>query len=321
MLSGILTRWCWINVVRVLFMGTPEYARVILEGLHREAPVELRVVTKPDMPVGRRRIITPSPVAAYALAHQLPLDRPARVADAAAGWREWQPDLIITAAYGKILPAPVLDLPRWGAYNLHASLLPRWRGANPIAWAILAGDRETGVSLMAMETGIDTGPIVATRTVAMGPDETLGGLTAKLANEARDLVLERLADLCPPDRGRFWPQPKDGVTYAPKFDAKAAAIDWTRPASEIERQVRGMNPEPGAYTTGLGVRIKVLQAIAVEDETLLAAGEVRTVGDAWQVGTGRGLLRIIRIQPAGRTGMTPGDWMRGRRDPGRVVLQ
>ncbi len=298
-------------MARILFMGTPDYARRILEAIQSDRD-EFLVVTKPDMPVGRHRRLTPSPVAEWSGSHGLPVLKPGRLKDARADWESFQPDWILTAAFGRILPRWALELPRYGAYNLHASLLPRWRGPNPIAWAIRSGDAVTGVTLMRMDEGVDTGPVVSQVELALGPHETTGHMTTRLADAAADLWLRAAAAAV----GRLpeVPQPSEGVTHAPKFDPAESRLDWNLPAERIDAWVRSMTPEPGAYTMLGSERIKILQTsvsgVAVGDPP----GTARLEGTEWRVASGgtKSVL-VSAIQPAGRRPMAPADFARGRR--------
>lgn len=298
-------------MARIIFMGTPDYARRILEKIWN-AQDDWLIVTKPDMPVGRHRQMTPSSVGSWALGHGVELMRPHRLKDAREAWAAFLPDWILTAAFGRILPEWALNLPRFGAYNLHASLLPRWRGPNPIAWAIRANDPETGVTLMRMDSGIDTGPIIAQAKVPIESVDTTPQLTDKLADVAAALWMDaagRRRLMRFPER----PQGEAGVSYAPKFESDAGHLDWSEAADVLDAWVRSMTPEPGAYTTWHEQRIKVLEAKV--DAVALAGPPGRAVlkGNEWRVAAGRGALSIARIQPAGRRPMTPGDFVRGRR--------
>lgn len=305
-------------MARLLFFGTPDYARIILQGLLQRPDLVIRVVTKPDTPQGRRLKLAPSPVAQLALASGLHMDRPEKLPQCREAWREFAPDLIVTAAFGKILRPWLLQLPARGAFNLHASLLPRWRGPNPIAWAIRAGDQSTGVTLMAMDEGVDTGAVAAWAAVPIAPSATLGSLTEELAQAARALALENLDQML---AGRLALSPQSGVgaTYAGKFDAGDARIAWTAPAREIDRLVHSMSPDPGAYTLCCGVRIKITDSAYDEGEQ--TPGSVTVAGNAWRVGTARGVLVVQKIKPAGRKEMTPGDFMRGLHARGEVVCE
>ncbi len=299
-------------------MGTPEYARIILEGLMALGNLNIRVVTKPDTPQGRHLRLTPSPAAQAAEMAGLEVDKPVRLLDFKDAWVKWEPDLIITAAYGKILRPWLLNLPRYGTYNLHASLLPRWRGPNPIAWAIREGDTITGVTLMKVDEGVDTGDIVATRSVPILPNVTAGDLTQILAREARDLLIEYLDRLFSGKIALLPQDPKQAV-YAGKFDAGDSHIRWNQPAQVIDRLVRSMTPEPGAYTICHGVRVKVVQSAYDKGEQPVGWAELN--GNDWHVGTTDGVVVVKRIKPAGKKEMTPGDFQRGLRTLGRVVCE
>ncbi|AUW94473.1 methionyl-tRNA formyltransferase [Sulfobacillus thermotolerans] len=307
-----------MNGPRILFFGTPHYARIILLRLLQDPTWEVRVVTKPDVPQGRRLQMTPSPVAQAAKEAGVQIDKPAVLKEFRQAWEDFAPDLIITAAYGKILRPWLLELPRRGAFNLHASILPRWRGPNPIAWAIRAGDRVTGVTLMAMDEGVDTGPVVGMSEVTIGDNATTGSLTQELAKAAGELLVQSLGQLMDNTAVRT-PQPEAGITYAPKFDPHDARIDWTRPAIEIHRLVRSMTPDPGAYTVCCQTRIKITECAYDEGEQM--RGRARLYGNAWKIGTGNGVLTVTKIRPAGRKDMTPGDFIRGQHISGEVVCE
>jgi methionyl-tRNA formyltransferase len=307
-------------MARILFMGTPEYARIILEGMVALDRDEIRVVTKPDAPSGRMRRLTPSPVAGWASGHGLCVDKPVRLKDFAEAWKAFDPDWIVTAAYGRILPSWLLALPKYGAYNFHASVLPRWRGPNPIAWAIRAQDPVTGVTLMEMDRGIDTGPIVKTAALVIGPRETLESLSEKLARLAVQVWKDAV---CATPSGKFdaVPQPDVGATYAPKFVPDAGRIDWRASADQIDAVIRSVTPEPRAYTYWQAMRINIVEARVGDDADRELPGVARLDGEAWTVGTGSGTLVVTKIQPEGRRPMTPGAFVRGRDgQPQRVVL-
>lgn len=307
-------------MARIVYMGTPEYARWILERIWSNAH-DFLVVTKPDRPMGRHRRMTPTPVAEWATARGMVVLRPEKLGDVRESFTSFDPDYIVSAAFGRILRPWLLDMPRWGSYNLHASLLPRWRGANPIAWAIRAGDVVTGITLMRMDSGIDTGPIVAQSIVPIEDDDTTGTLTQKLADRAASLWIETLSALGP-GVFRSSPQPVGGVTMAPKFDSGAGHIDWQLSAREIHNQVRSMSPEPGLFIDCNGVRIKLWQTAADSLGHLVRPGVAILDGNDWVVGCGQGLLRILTIQPVSRRSMTPGDYVRGLRSVSREwVLQ
>ncbi len=299
-------------------MGTPEYARVILDGLLSRSDLTIRVVTKQDTPQGRHMRLTPSPVAQRATEVGLVVDKPDQLVAYKEAWLKWAPDLIITAAYGKILRPWVLTLPQQGAFNLHASLLPRWRGPNPIAWAIRAGDTITGVTLMRMDQGVDTGDIVAQRSLDITNEMTMGQLTDLLALLARDLLLEHLDGLLS-GRAKQTPQDDSQATYAGKFAPEDSRINWHQPAIAIDRLIRSMSPEPGAYTMCQGIRVKILESAYDKGTQPIATAEL--VGNNWHIGTADGVVIIKRIKPAGRKDMTPGDFQRGLHVVGKVVCQ
>ncbi len=304
---------------RIVFMGTPEYARRILE-LIAFPPHTFLVVTKPDMPLGRHRRVTPSAVAEWALTQGMDVLRPDRMRDVSEVIRAFQPDYIITAAFGRILRPWLLDAPRFGAYNLHASLLPRWRGPNPVAWAIREGDPVSGVTLMAMDAGIDTGPIVAHASVAIAPDDNTATLTQRMADLGATLwrdTIQRFPQHIFPSN----PQSQQGVTQAPKFLASEGHIDWGRDAERIDAHIRAMTPEPGTYAMLDGQRLKVLRAQTVSSQTLEHPGRIHSDGGDWLIACGQGVLRISAIQPAGRGIMTPAAYQRGHRGPSEWMLR
>jgi methionyl-tRNA formyltransferase len=252
--------------VRVAFAGTPDFAVPTLRALMRSSHELVGVLTQPDRPSGRGRVLTRSPVKA-AVDPSIPVAQPAtlRSPEGHAPLVSWNPDILVVVAYGLILPQAVLEIPRLGCVNVHASLLPRWRGAAPIERALLAGDETTGVTIMQMDAGLDTGPILLQRPVAIGPLETGPSLRARLAEEGAPLLLQALEGLADGSL-RPRPQPAEGVTYARKLEKREAPIDWSRPAVEVERQVRALQPWPVAETalsdprTGVADRLLVYAA-------------------------------------------------------------
>jgi methionyl-tRNA formyltransferase len=297
-------------------MGTPEFALPTLESLCANYPV-VGVVTQPDRPAGRGRRLESPPVKQLALAEGIPVYQPKRLRnlEAVEKVRSWSPDLIIVAAFGQILPGSVLEIPRFGVLNIHPSLLPRWRGAAPIQAAILAGDAVTGVTVMKMDEGLDTGPIVAQSEVPIGPMETAGELEERLAQLGAELLIEVLpayleGELQPQ------PQPEEGVTVVRRFPKSAAELEWERPAAELARRVRAFAPQPGAYTTWDGRRLKVLQARALAPtETPAAEPGVTFVWEEMPaVVTGEGGLLLLHLQMAGKRPMSGDAFLRGRRE-------
>lgn len=248
-------------MTRLVFMGTPEFAVPSLEALVAAGYDIVGVLTKPDQPAGRGQRLEESPVKRVARAHGLPVYQPhtLRSAEAQALLAALAPDVIVVAAYGLILPQAVLDLPRFGCVNVHGSLLPRHRGAAPVAAAILAGDAQTGVTIMLMDAGVDTGPILSTAAIPIAADETTGGLTTKLADLGARLLVATLPRWL---AGEIAPQsqPETGATFALRITKEEGEIRWTEPAWLIERRVRAYHPWPGAYTTWHGQMLKVLRA-------------------------------------------------------------
>lgn len=293
--------------MRIVFMGTPEFAVPALVALVEAGHEVIAAYTQPPRPGGRRgRELTPSPVHREAEVRGIEVRHPAslRSAEEQAAFAALEADIAVVAAYGLILPQAVLDAPRLGCLNIHASILPRWRGAAPIQRAILAGDPTTGITIMQMEAGLDTGPMLATlRTVIDA--KTAGELTAELAERGAQLLVGTLRDLAV---HRAVKQPEDGVTYAKKIDKAEARIDWTAPAEQVERQVRAFAPAPGAFFELDGERYKVLAAEVVE-----GSGEAgTTLDDALTVACSDGALRITSIQRAGKPVMATADLLRGK---------
>ncbi len=290
--------------MRVAFAGTPEFALPALEALLKSHTV-VGVLTQPDRPSGRGRHLSASPVKTLAEAHHLPLLQPASLREEAphAELAAWKPDVLVVVAYGLILPAAVLGLPRLGCLNIHASLLPRWRGAAPVQRAILAGDPVTGVTIMQMDEGLDTGPILLKREIDIGAEDTGGSLHAALAALGAAALLTALDGLGSGTL-KAQPQPREGVTYAAKIDKAEARIDWSRDAASIERQVRAFDPWPIAETSLDGERLRIHSAanVMVKDAKSSDIGSIVSVRDGIMlVQCGKGLLGVRKIQkPGGR---------------------
>jgi methionyl-tRNA formyltransferase len=309
--------------IRVILMGTPKFALPTLHALIAHYEV-VGVVTQPDRPVGRGRTPQPPPIKTAALAHEIPIFQPQtlRRAESVSHLRQWSPDVIVTAAIGLILPAEVLALPTFGTLNVHASLLPRWRGAAPIQAAILAGDSETGVTIMMTDVGLDTGPILSQRAIPIRPREQADSLHDKLATLGAELLLETLPRWLSSEIEPT-PQPEDGVTIAPMIDKEDGLIHWDRPAEAIDRQVRAYHPWPGAYTFWHNQRLKVIEVFPVTTQIGDArATWERPPGTAIQLDTevavitGEGLLRLDQLQLAGKRALSGAEFVRGR--PGFV---
>lgn len=309
----------YLIVARVVFMGTPEFAVPSLAALLGAGYDVAAVYTRQDQPAGRGQRLEVSPVKAYALAHGLDVHQPhtLRAPEAQAELAGLAPDVIVVAAYGLILPQAVLDLPRFGCVNVHGSRLPRHRGAAPIAAAILAGDFEAGISIMLMDAGIDTGPVLDTAAIPIAPDDTTGSLTDKLAHLGAELLVATLPRYLAGEIAAQ-PQPHDAATYAPRIEKEAGAIDWRTAAVQIERQVRAYQPWPTAYTDWNGQRLKILKvwaAAAELDVDLPApAGTVISAarGSAGVV-TGDGVLWLDEVQLAGKRPMPMSAFLAGAR--------
>ena len=292
--------------MRVIFMGTPDFSVPVLDALV-EADHEIAAVyCQPPRPAGRGQKERPTPVHARALELSLEVRHPTSLksAEEQAAFAALEADIAVVVAYGLILPQAVLDAPRKGCLNIHASLLPYWRGAAPIHRAILSGDAETGVCIMQMEAGLDTGPVLLRAATPIGPEETTGELHDRLpALGAHTIVeaLERLDTLTPE------PQAEEGVTYAAKIDKAEAAIDWTRPAPDLIRQINGLSPFPGAWVTWNGERLKLLAARAASGQG--TSGTV--LDDALTVACGTGALQLTRLQRAGKAAQAAADFLRG----------
>lgn len=291
--------------MRIIYMGTPDFAVPALEALAKAEHTIVAVYSQPPRPAGRGKSLTPSPVQQQAEAMGIEVRVPVSLKDEAvqAEFAALDADVAVVAAYGLILPRAVLDAPRHGCMNIHASLLPRWRGAAPIQRAILSGDNVTGVTIMDMEAGLDTGPMRA-KYVTKIEGKTAGALTAELAQAGAALMVEVLDDIAlhPP-----MAQPQEGVTYAAKIAKAEARIDFTRPAIQVERQVRGFNPFPGAFFEYGGERFRILAAqIEHEDGP---PGEM--LDDALLIGCGHGAIRPTLIQRAGKAAMPPDEMLRG----------
>ncbi len=302
--------------LRVVFMGTPEFAVPTLLQLLANPSVDVvGVVTRPDKPKGRSRKPVPSPVKVVALEHGIPIHQPRtlRKPEMQIPIREWHPDVVVVAAFGLILPKAILDLPPYGCLNVHASLLPRWRGAAPIAAAILAGDEMTGVTIMLMDEGVDTGPILAQREEPIHPDDTTATLGERLARLGADLLVETLPRWV---RGEIQPRPQNDAlaTYAPMLRKQDGWIDWTESAVVIERKVRAFQPWPTAMTLWRGKTLKILAARPHPDVSSDASpGTVIPWNSRAAVVTGEGVLELVRVQLAGKRPLEIEVFLRGAR--------
>jgi methionyl-tRNA formyltransferase len=300
--------------LRVAFAGTPEFALTAFKGVVGSRHPVVGVLTQPDRPKGRGRQLAASPVKIAALELGIPVSQPVTLKTEAdrADLASWRPDVLVVVAYGLILPRAALELPRLGCVNIHASLLPRWRGAAPIQRAILAGDAESGVSIMRMDVGLDTGPVFLEQKVAISPQDTGGSLHDRLAALGASAVVEVLDEL-DQDRATSTPQREDGLTYASKIDKAEALIDWTHPAAAIERQVRAFNPWPIAETRLDGEQLRIYAAEAIEADCAGSAGAAGQIVDlrdeAIIVACGQGRLALKEVQRPGKRPVAARDLM------------
>jgi methionyl-tRNA formyltransferase len=303
--------------LRIIFAGTPDFSVPCLHALRAAGQEIVAVYTQPDRPAGRGRKLSPSPVKEAALALGLPIFQPQTLRDEAAihALQAHKADLMVVVAYGLLLPQAVLDAPRLGCVNVHASLLPRWRGAAPIQRAILAGDSETGVTIMRMEVGLDTGPLYLIRRLPLDLRETGGGLSDKLSRLGGEALVEALPGIAD---GSLVPSPQDDsqANYAHKLAKAEAEIDWSRPAVEIDRLIRAFDPWPVAQTRleGVSLRLWGCEPTARVAPAASAPGQVLAAGKAGiDVATGAGVLRLTRLQPPGKKPMSAAEFLNARR--------
>ncbi|MEM9761542.1 MAG: methionyl-tRNA formyltransferase [Pseudomonadota bacterium] len=296
--------------MRVVFMGTPDFAVPMLEALVSAGHEIAAVYTQPPRPAGRGKALRPSPVHRAAEVEGFPVETPERfrTEDVVARFAAFRADVAVVVAYGQILPQAALDAPRLGCLNAHASLLPRWRGAAPIQRAIMAGDAQTGVCIMQMEAGLDTGPVLARAALPIGAEDTAGTLHDRLATLSARLMTETLARLA---KGPVpaSPQPSERVTYAAKIEKAEARIDWTKPAEAVSAHIRGLSPFPGAWCEIAGERVKVLMAEAVDGDSGLPPG--RATDDSLTIACGTGAVRITTLQRAGKGPQPAETFLRG----------
>ena len=297
--------------LRIAFAGTPQFALPALRALLASRHRVVGVLTQPDRPAGRGRELRASPIKLLATEHGLPVAQPATLksAEGRAVLHGWSPDLMVVVAYGLILPAPVLMLPRMGCLNIHGSVLPRWRGAAPIQRALLAGDAETGISIMQLDEGLDTGPVVLERRRPIGLHDTAGDLHDALSELGADALLEAIDGLI---SGEMLPrsQSAEGVTYAAKIDKSEARIDWSAPAVQIDRRIRAFNPWPVAETRLAGEGLRLLRSRVADAQAREAApGTVLGLADdGLRVACGEGVLAVSELQRAGKRPVSARDF-------------
>ncbi len=293
--------------MRIIFMGTPDFSVPVLDALVRAGHEIACVYCQPPRPAGRGKKDRPSPVQARAEELGLPIRHPVSLKgdEVQAEFAALKADIAVVVAYGLILPRAVLEAPAKGCLNIHASLLPRWRGAAPIHRAIMAGDAETGICIMQMEAGLDTGPVLLRETTAIGTEETTAKLHDRLSDMGAALILRALEQI---DSLTPQPQPTDGVTYADKIDKSEARVDWTQPAEQVDRKIRGLSPFPGAWCEIDAARVKLLASRLAPGSG--APGEV--LDDALTVACGTGAVQLTRLQRAGKGAQDVDVFLRGR---------
>lgn len=298
--------------LRLVFAGTPEFSVPCFEACRASGAEVVAVYTQPDRPAGRGRKLTPSPVKQAALAAGIAVEQPASLkpAEVQQTLAAYQPDLLVVVAYGLILPRKVLAIPRLGCWNVHASLLPRWRGAAPIQRAIYAGDEESGVDLMQMEAGLDTGPVMLQRRTPIRHDDTGGSLHDRLAALGAELLAEGLRRTLAGEALPAVPQPEDGVTYAHKLDKAEARLDFSRSAIELDRQVRAFDPWPVAEAVIAGEPLRIRAAHAIVRDHHAEPGQVLGAGrDGIEIACGEGVLRVTAVQRAGGKQISAADYV------------
>jgi len=307
---------------RIIFFGTPSFAIPTLKRLLQETDEVVAVVTQPDREKGRGRKVVPSPVKEFALQHKISVFQPKKVKDENfyENLKALQPDLIVVVAYGQILPKSILDIPRYGAVNVHASLLPKYRGASPIAWAILKGEKRTGVTTIKMDEGMDTGDILLQKEIILGERETFESLHDRLALLGEEVLMETLERM---KKGDLTPIPQDHseATFAPPFKKEDGRIDWKKEAREIDCQIRALNPWPGTFTEWNGRLLKIFSGEVRQGISKGEAGRVVWVGaDFIEVETGNGSLLIKEVQLEGKRRMSVKEFLSGHSIPVGTVF-
>lgn len=299
--------------MRVVFMGTPDFAVGTLEEIIKAGHEVVLAVTQPDKPKGRGKAMQFPPVKECALSHGIEVFQPQKIRESAniAYLRRKKPDIIIVAAFGQLLPKSILDMPKYGCVNVHASLLPKYRGAAPIQWAVINGETVTGVTTMLMNEGLDTGDMIAKREIRLAEDETGGSLFARLAELGAKLCVETI-EMLENGTAEFTPQNGELATHTSMIRKELGAIDWKKPAVEIERFIRGLNPWPSAFTHLNGKTFKIWRAEVVNENSTYEAGTIcRVEKNNLYVQTGEGLLSLLEVQLEGKKRMDIGSFMRG----------
>ena len=299
--------------MRVIFLGTPDFAVGALEEIIKAGHEVVLVVTQPDKPKDRGKAMQYTPVKECALAHGIEVFQPVKVKEPEniEVLRKHQPDIIIVAAFGQIVPKSILDMPKYGCINIHASLLPKYRGAAPIQWAVINGEDVTGVTIMRMNEGIDTGDMIAKKTVRLAEDETGGSLFDKLAQVGAQLCVETM-DIIEAGKAEYIPQNNEEATHTSMIRKELGLIDWNKSAVEIERLIRGLNPWPSAYTNLSGKTFKIWKAKVVSEENTYEPGCICRIDKAGMyVQTGKGILLLTEVQMEGKKRMDADAFLRG----------
>ncbi|MGN0142376.1 MAG: methionyl-tRNA formyltransferase [Roseburia sp.] len=299
--------------MRVIFMGTPDFAVETLEEIIKAGHEVVLVVSQPDKAVGRSKALKYTPVKACAIEHGLEVYQPERVrnTECVEHLRSYQPDIIIVEAFGQIIPREILDMPKYGCVNVHASLLPKYRGASPIQWAVINGDAETGVTIMRMEDGIDTGDVIMTEVVPLRPDETSGSLFERLSEVGAKLCVKAMAAI-EAGTAQYTPQDSSKATHTAKIHKELGSIDWNNSAETIECLIRGLDPWPSAYTRLGDKNLKIWKAKVISHEKKADPGCILAVGkDGIEVQTGDGILALTEVQLEGKKRMTTEAFLNG----------
>lgn len=308
--------------MKVIYMGTPDFSVGALEAIIKAGHEVVLVVTQPDKPKGRGKAMQASPVKECALSHGIEVFQPTKIRESenVEYLRKFGADIFVVAAFGQILPKSILDMPKYGCVNIHASLLPKYRGAAPIQWAVINGDEVTGVTTMLMNEGIDTGDMIAKKQVRLAEDETGGSLFDRLADTGAELIVETMKML-EEGTAEFTPQNSEEATHTSMISKELGSIEWSKPAAEIERLIRGLNPWPSAYTRLKGKTFKIWKAQVVEVSSSDKPGTIIKIGkDELLVQTGEGALSLIEVQLEGKKRMDVASFLRGCQIEEGIVL-
>ena len=308
--------------MKVIYMGTPDFSVGALEAIIKAGHEVVLVVTQPDKPKGRGKAMQASPVKECALSHGIEVFQPTKIRESenVEYLRKFGADIFVVAAFGQILPKSILDMPKSGCVNIHASLLPKYRGAAPIQWAVINGDEVTGVTTMLMNEGIDTGDMIAKKQVRLAEDETGGSLFDRLADTGAELIVETMKML-EEGTAEFTPQNSEEATHTSMISKELGSIEWSKPAAEIERLIRGLNPWPSAYTRLKGKTFKIWKAQVVEVSSSDKPGTIIKIGkDELLVQTGEGALSLIEVQLEGKKRMDVASFLRGCQIEEGIVL-